>query len=705
MHCPPPSSQALLAFLITGAVATAQAQPTASSPSAPPPLRLAGPLQAPGNGILRATLIRGEVLVKRGTNTQTPVEEVLTTGAPIAAYDEVATKAGTAQLSLLAGGTIELGVGSLVAVVNPTLVYLARGTLTVASPPRQPAANLVVATPAGRVYVKGNEVTLSVDNDAVTIAAYDGGARLATAGAGVLLPTGQSVRWQKGAPPLPPKPLLGAPDWQPNQGLHLVDPQRPGAVRLSWQSVTSATRYRLELTRTDGNAMAAVPTLTEVTAPVSSADLRSLGVGTYLARLRAVDDYGAGGRESLPQPVVVAGISGLSDGGFLETEPGRLPMVTPPPGLTATLRIDGRPPTPQDPRPGSHRLLVQVGSASAEVPLRASGAAQDTGPVAQDEPHQPAPVLPPPRPTPTAPTPTARATSPVPTPLSIAAPAAVSLPPLLPAPEDVLFSGVGEVPLDGIRSPWAGRLVTARIEATVGGTLRLAAFGRYTMKNGFGADLGVSLLRASTSGTPEGVSAVGFGNLTAAVRTPALRRSHVALQGIVAAALPLSTSVLDTSVEIDGYLADEHGAYRPDVRPRGGGWRVEPGVLLGFRAGLFSVLIQNAATLRIAPGFLPGYAGGISIQADLVRWVRFISFAQWHVNYLGDTAQQVAMDADKPLTLEAGGAAGGGFEGFLGHGRLGQFRLALLGRAGFGESGVGVYGRAAFSLTAGYSFR
>ncbi|HRI53604.1 MAG TPA: hypothetical protein PLW65_25845, partial [Pseudomonadota bacterium] len=289
---------------------------------------------------------------------------------------------------------------------------------------------------------------------------------------------------------------------------------------------------------------------------------------------------------------------------------------------------------------------------------------------------------------------------PTPPPVRPAPPPPPRLPPRQPAgPEDVLLGGVGEVPFDGIRSPWAGRMATLRLESTLSGAARLAVSGRLVFNNGFGLDFSASLLRTALAGLPADTVGTSYGNLGAALRSPALRKGRFALQALVAGVAPLSGSVLDNSVEADPGTGTDGTNFRPAIRPSGGGWRVEPAALLGVRIGRFALITTQGASLRITPQLAPSYAGGLLIHAEVLPLVRFVTFAQWQVGYLG-----VALEPEDS-TPDIGGAAGAGFEVLLPAGRLGHVRLELLGRAGIGDVGAAVYGRGTFGLQVGYSFR
>lgn len=355
-----------------------------------------------------------------------------------------------------------------------------------------------------------------------------------------------------------------------------------------------------------------------------------------------------------------------------------------------------------------HRLRVMVAGLMAEVPLSTTVPTDDMPPPAGD------PIVSPPpaavvTPTPPVPRPAEPGSGGSPSPSDGPAQGAAAglatdpnaAPPLSPASvnaEDVLLGGFGEAPLEGVRSPWARSHIGARLEFSTHGAMRIAAGGRLLMRGGFGADVWVSALRASFS-TPPGETAAGFGNINAAVRTPALRRSRFALQGMASVVGATSTSYLDRSIAIDPVYSSDGFPLRRDVLPGGGGWRAEGTALFGVAFGNFALFTNHGASLRVAPSFAASYVGGVALQADVLSLVRFVSFASWEVGYIGF---KVTPESAQP---DAGGAVGGGFEVPLKLGGRGVLRLALLGRAGLGQGGIAIYGRGTVGLQAGYVFK
>lgn len=659
--------------------------PGASSgrPAVYPPL----PGTIPGApAVMRLARTRGDVQVRPAASAADEAAGALP--RQLAKGAVISVRSGEAELWLEGGGLLTLPADSQVEVIGIASVTLQRGELGVGVQPGREPKPIYIYGPPGSFPIKARDARVRLDGESLVITVADGLARLGSPTIlwGAAVKSGEAARWDKGAPARPAHPLLPAPTWSgADEELFLTGSAESAAsleITLRWQPLPTAQRYRVELVRTDLNAAsagaaAAARSVNEVTAPTTELMLRGLDIGSYQVRLTAIDDYGAPGATSAPHRLVVAQLAGLASDGTVQLDAGQEPQLTAPAGQPVALLVDGAPPAGRI-AGGRHRLQVTIGGVSTEVTLIAQAR-----PSASSTP-EPLVVTPPPVLAPASPT----------APPSREPPAA---PPVLPPPpEDVLLGGVGEVPFDGVRSPWAGRLITARLETTMSGAARLGAFGRFTFKNGLGIEAGVSLLRAAIGPSDAGGGAVGFGNLTAAARSPSLRRGRFALQALLATVAPLSGSSLDRAAEID--LTEAGGELRPDVRPSGGGWRLEPAVLLGVRVGAFALMTTQGASLRLGDGVTPAYAGGLMLHADLLPALRLVAFSQWHVNYLG-----VALDAGD-TTPDVGGAVGGGIEGLLGRGPRGQLRLSLLGRAGIGKGGAAVYGRGALGLQVGYRF-
>lgn len=701
-----------LAFVAT---ATATAQPAAMRPGPPiPPLRPATVMPA-GPSLLRITAQRGEVLLDKGGKGEAAIEPLQPTSA-LAAHDEIQTKQGTLELASPAGVNLRIGEGSHIVLLSPLAVYLARGELSVSMRPGKEPVTLSVSTPCGRTPVKAREAMIRVDGTSTMVSMYDGTAFLGGyPPAGTVVQTGQSNRCVKGEPLLPPRPILAAPSWLTGSELVLVgDGGSPTEVTLRWQVVPTAQRYRIELYRKEGESEVWLSN-SEASSTRPQVELRELEAGSYVARVYAWDENGAFGQVSDPHSFLLVRVGGLGLDGTIRSEVGVMPRINTPPGMPAAVLLDGMLPATGAPTQGQHQLRVMVGGLSADARLVAS-APLSLAALSPTK-DKPTPTQPPQPETPRSSFPfedppnTSRATDPWSTlPLEKKSsddepvpPNPVDERPMIPQSsldslplDDVLLGGVGEVPFDGIRSPWAGSYVGARVDTTVSGSLRLVASGRYTMKNGFGFDVSLAALRAAIDNRVATHSALGFGNLSAGLRTPTLRSRYLALQGILGLVAPSSTSFLDTSTEVDGGVAgpdDGIYAFRTDVRSRGGGWRLEPGALLGVRLRSLTLSTMQGISLRVAPNFSGAYAGGVVAQIEILPALRFLSFVSWQVNYVGESG-----------TVDAGGALGGGFEALLPGGRLGKLKLGLLGRLGLGVGGAAVYGRGAVGLQLGYRF-
>lgn len=670
-----------------GAPATPLATPLATPPAAGTraataqllPLRPAG---VPTQPAMRLSRARGEVMIRRqGATTEEPAGSALP--RDLAKGDVLSVKNGEGELWLESGVAITVPADSQLAVSGISSVNLLRGELAIGVQPGREPRPIYIYGPPGSFPLKARDARVRLDGEALVVTVVDGLARPGSPSLlwGPAVKNGEAARWDKGAPPRPARPLLPGPQWSAaSDELFLVGTDASSLeIALRWQPLPGAVRYRVELARADADPSAAPLSVTEVEAPSTELPLRGLELGSYKARITAIDDYAAAGASSSQRRILVAQVAGLLGDGAVHVQEGQAPQIRSPTGQPAELLLDGAPLRAEGPGAGPHKLRVSLGGLAVEVPLIAQ--AQPAAASAPATMLVPTPAAPP------QPATTTQSNIPnVPLPRPEAVP-----------PEDVLLGGVGEVPFDGVRSPWAGRLVTARLETTMSGAARVAAFGRFTFKNGLGLDAGVNLLRAAIGDSNAGGGAVGFGNITAAARSPALRKGRFAMQAMLGMVAPLSGSSLDRAVEVD--LAPEGGSLRPDVRPSGGGWRVEPAVLIGLRIGSFALITTQGASLRLGDGVKPAYAGGLLLHADLLPSLRLLVFSQWHLGYLG-----VPLDPADPGP-DAGGAIGGGLEGLVGKGRLGQLRLGVLGRAGIGKAGAAVYGRGTVGLQLGYRFR
>lgn len=639
----------------------------------------------------RLVQVKGEVRFRHGVQRDTPFEPA-TAPLLLSRRDEIETGAGSAEVLTERGMLIELGPGTLVAIIGAESgvdLYLARGALRLRGAPRkgaapstQPSTQIVAA--AGRLTARGQDVRVRVEGDRAVVAVHDGQAGLWGKGA-VILRGGQTAALVKGAAPTPAQPLEAAaaqaPIWSSGDVLSLHG-ARPAKGALRWQPVEGAAGYRVELSRTDAAAPPPAPIVIETAAP--EVELPALPVGAYAARVSARLE---GGRLSPPgeaRRVVVLALLGLSPAGTLPA--GTLPRLATPEGTAASVLVGGEPVRLTGLMPGVQKIQVQVGALSAEttievVPIkgRIAAALPPTPPAhavqaqAQAQAHD-RPLAP-------------QRLVPVPAPVDpgerTGRPGAGDPQGNLP-PEDVLLGGPGEVPGGGVRSPWAGRVLQLGLETDAEGQGRLLVHGRGTLASGLGGEVSFAALRFFP-GRPEGPGGAQatYGNLTVALRSPALRRARVALQGIAGATALLGPRPEDHALLFTGGTAGSAGR----------DWLIDGAVLFGARLQRVALHTQQGLALVLSGGVAaPVYEGGVAAQAEATRNLRVIGLSQWHVV------------AGGPQAGLAGGAVGGGFEVFV-PAPLGGARIQALGRAGIGAQGAAVYGRGMFGVQLGYQLR
>jgi hypothetical protein len=603
---------------------------------------------AQGRNLPGATLIsvQGEVRLKRAGGAMAPAAAP----APLSRRDEIETGAGTAEVGLPSGMVLRLGAHTLVAIIlSPDTgvdAYFARGEIATRPGADGQLHGVHVVCGAGRMTLRG-VTRVHGDATAATIEVLEGGAHVWGRGA-VTLKAGHTTQLRKGSPPTRPAPIPTGPSGIAQDILHLRG-DLPLPLALRWEG--PVRRYQVELTRTDEPGPA---TVIETDGP--SAEIRDLPVGLYAARVLPE----RGGGDAPARRVIVVRIPGLSPAGVLTLRPGRLPRIFTPRGLAAVLQLGGeRFPTSGLPA-GTHRVRLLIAGLEKELTVEVVQEAA----VVKAVPAIPSPPAPLPR-SPSAPNRDRKGTRGP----SIARPP--DLLPLAVAPVEDVLLGPMEVP--GVRSPWARRIVQVRLDSTIQGVARIGVHGRLNLPSGFGGELGLAAVLDPRSEP----GLVARYDLTPGLRSPALRRGPVGLQGVVSAVLPLFASV-------------PTGSPTPERV-----FRVEAAVLLGLRLGRLALVIDQGAALRVSGQVAPAYIGGVAFQADVHRSLRLIGLCHFAANYLSDLPDGAT---------NAGGAVGGGLEIFV-PARLGGARILALGRTGIGAGGRALYGQGAFGLLAGYVFR
>jgi hypothetical protein len=677
---------ALLLGTLPGASALGQApgpgqkqgQGSASTPQRP--------AQAAAQRGAQLIQIQGEVRLRHAVQKEAPFEPA---SAPLLLQrrDEIETGAGSAEVVTERGMRIELAPGTLVAVIGAESgvdMYLARGALRLrGAPPRPgqgPAPSAQIVTAAGRLTARGQDVRVRIEGDRALVAVHEGQAGLWGKGA-VILRSGQTAALVKGAAPTPPQPLQAesaaaaaapasapAPSWISGDALYLHG-ARPAKVTLRWQPVPGAVGYHVELSRTD--VQARPPPIIAVDTAATEVELPAVPVGAYAARVAARMAGGQLGPAGEARRVVVLALLGLSPAGTLQA--GSLPRLSTPEGTAVIVQVGGEAVRLTGLVPGTQKIQVQVGALLAEAVIEVVPGKQRTA-VALGQPiHPPADRRPDPQPDQVQLAPQRLVPVPAPGPARDRADH-------LPA-EDVLLGGPGEVPGGGVRSPWAGRVVQVGLETDAEGQGRLLLHGRGTLRSGLGGEVSFAALRFFPDSA--GGERATYGNLAVTLRSPALRRARLALQGIAGATALLGPRAEDHALALSGGKAG--GAGRD--------WLIDGAVLFGARAQPVALHTQQGVTLALSEGgVVPVYEGGVAVQAEAAGRLRVIGLSQWHAVLAG------------PQAGSAGGAVGGGFEVFLPAPR-GGVRIQALGRAGIGAQGAAVYGRAMFGVQIGYQLR
>lgn len=180
---------------------------------------------------------------------------------------------------------------------------LERGTLRAHLSELSGRNELDVETPIARAELRGGSAVVSVDSDATSRVANHTGrpARVLArrGGRALMLRAGMGTTVRRGREPTPPRPLLSAPRWVPNQPRFVVVLGRSptGNLRGAWHPVEGARAYRVELSSTSETSRLLGSTGTS--AAVHSFELRGFPPGDYAMTVAAIDDEEL---ESLPSP-------------------------------------------------------------------------------------------------------------------------------------------------------------------------------------------------------------------------------------------------------------------------------------------------------------------------------------------------------------------------------------------------------------------
>lgn len=203
--------------------------------------------------------------------------------------------------------------------------------------------SLHVVTPSSQADMRGGSAVVSVDDAGTSrVSAHEGSVALSdAAGRGrTTVPEGMGSSVATGARPTRPRPLPAAPTMDAGALRFLGIPGRGGDVRGSWQPVTGARTYRIEIARqaSGRDLVSAV----EVPASVTQFEIHGLPAGRYFVRLATIDSEFFESRPSAPIEIAI------EDGVFLG--PGGAPITLPP--------LDpSEEPGPAELRPGTRMSL------------------------------------------------------------------------------------------------------------------------------------------------------------------------------------------------------------------------------------------------------------------------------------------------------------------------------------------------------------
>ncbi len=218
---------------------------------------------------------------------------------------------GTAEITFQNQAQIHLHHDTLVIIFGPTTsrirtrsrATLARGSLRSHLGELAGTPKLLISSPSAETHLGEGQALLSVDKVNTTRLSNHAGKPIQLEGkrgrgkVEVVAGMGSSVK--QGQRPSKPKLLPPSPSWSldsPSQLLNLSGEQPKAWGR--WEPVSKASAYRVELARSPDGSQILV--ITTVPAPTQRFEIRGLPLGTYYARVSALD---AQGFESKPSPI------------------------------------------------------------------------------------------------------------------------------------------------------------------------------------------------------------------------------------------------------------------------------------------------------------------------------------------------------------------------------------------------------------------
>ncbi|WP_055451337.1 FecR domain-containing protein [Thiomonas bhubaneswarensis] len=229
------------------------------------------------------------------------VWQVAEAGQMLAAGSQVQAPEGSNAVIELANGTrLTLQPGSELALdtlslyadglMADTRLRLQQGQVEIRDNPRQlPNQNLRILTPSAQAVVRGTEFRVAADARITREETLGGAVALQAAGTQVRVDAGQGSLARQGQPPLPPVPLLAAPDVS---GLPSLFEQLP--LRFTLPAQTGAVAWFGQVSP-EGDA---AQILVQKTSKGDALNIADLPNGRYVLTVRAVDTNGLQGLDA-----------------------------------------------------------------------------------------------------------------------------------------------------------------------------------------------------------------------------------------------------------------------------------------------------------------------------------------------------------------------------------------------------------------------
>jgi hypothetical protein len=277
----------------------------------------------------------GETMARRNKFREWhPIER----GRPLPADSELRCSAGC-TVRTFDGSTLTLDPGAHISVSQTIFVpmggifaalgrrfELLEGTVTahVVTDPKRPRTIVVGTENDGFIAVGPGDAQIVGGAGRAGVACLQGGARVKQGKTTIDLRTGEATSLGEPGAPLTTHALEAAPVWAAPTG-KLDDPQplalafgdKPGAPAVSWNAVKGATGYRVEIASEP--TFAKIVEAARVDAKLHAYVAKTLGPGSYVARVVALDADGLASRPSEPTALRVIAVQ-MPIGAYADAE-------------------------------------------------------------------------------------------------------------------------------------------------------------------------------------------------------------------------------------------------------------------------------------------------------------------------------------------------------------------------------------------------